>query len=140
MLLLILGHTDELVIGIIIAGYVLAYSVNRFYPVLTHISPSRQMRKIIRLIGLAAIAVFVAYIAEVLISNKNETVATVIDCRHSYDGRYAKYVVALRLKGQLVEHKTDSQYKVGDRVRCRYYYSRLMRGIQVIYIQKIYHE
>ena len=140
MLLLILGHIDELVIGIIIAGYVLAYSVNRFYPVLTHILPSRQMRKIIRLIGLAAIAVFVAYIAEVLISNKNETVATVIDCRHSYDGRYAKYVVALRLKGQLIEHKTDSQYKVGDRVRCRYYYSRLTKGLEIVYIQKIYHE
>ena len=98
------------------------------------------MRKVIRLIGLAAIALFIAYIAEVLISNKNETVATVIDCRHSYDGRYAKYVVALRLKGQIIEHKTDSQYKVGDRVRCRYYYSRLTKGLEIVYIQKIYHE
>lgn len=140
MLLLILGHTDELALAVIAAGYIVALLINHFYPVLTHISPSRQMRKVIRLIGLAAIAVFVAYIAEVLISSKNETVATVIDCRHSYDGRYAKYVVALRLKGQIIEHKTDSQYKVGDRVRCRYYYSRLTKGLEIVYIQKIYHE
>lgn len=96
------------------------------------------MKTIIRIAVLAAITVFIAYIAEVIVSDKNQTVATVIDCRHSYDGRYAKYVVALRVKGQIVEHKTDSEYKAGDRVRCRYYYSRLMRGIQVIYIQKIY--
>ena len=140
MLLLILGHTDELALAVIAAGYIVARLINRFFPVLTHISPSRQMRKIIRLIGLAAIAVFVAYMAEFIVSDRNETVATVIDCRHSYDGRYAKYVVALRLKGQIIEHKTDSQYKVGDRVRCRYYYSRLMRGLEIVYIQKIYHE
>lgn len=96
------------------------------------------MKTIIRIAVLIAISVFVAYVAEVLISNKYETVATVIDCRHSYDGRYAKYIVALNVKGQIVEHKTDSEYRAGDRVRCRYYHSRIMRGIEVIYIQKIY--
>ena len=96
------------------------------------------MKTIIRSVILIAIAVFIAYIAEVLVSDKNETIATIIDCRHSYDGRYAKYVVALNIKGQLVEHKTDSEYRTGDKVRCRYYYSYVMRGIEVIYIQKIY--
>ena len=72
-------------------------------------------------------------------AQKQETIATVIDCRHVHSGRNGGYLVAFSIEeGQVIEYNTDTQYRIGDNIYVKYYYSDMDGKLYIDNIQKKY--
>ena len=81
---------------------------------------------------------FVLSIYDNISAQRHEVTTTVIDCRHKHDGKYGSYIVTFLIDGHIIQYNQDIEYRVGDVIVCKYYYSRFLRKIYVNNIQKKY--